>query len=567
MKRSMGSESAPRVLAAHAERLLDARRRDEVIANVDGATFDLVIVGAGINGAGVAHDAALRGLRVLLLDQRDLAFGTSSRSSKLVHGGLRYLEQYQFKLVFEGTNERAALRKVAPHLVRPLMFALPVYERDRYPLWMVDIGLWLYDSLALFKAERFHTTLRSPARMLEREPLLNPEGLRGGIIYYDCMTDDARMTLENAMVAADLGSPVITRARVTRTEDVQADDRPCTVHFTDLLSDRSYKVHAHGVVNCTGVWTDSVRQLAEVEKSIIRPTKGVHVVVERERLDVQHANTLTTPQDGRVFFAIPWHGRTVLGTTDTDFDGDLSEVSVTSADVDYLLEAANARFPDAALTASDVIATWAGLRPLIEPEGDVDESEVPREHQIYSDGRMTTVAGGKLTTYRRMAAETVDAAAKAARLRVGASKTLKNVLPGARGLNPDLEAAAQALSAQSGLPEDVCDRLIKVYGVNASRVAEYAAADKRLADRISPDRPAIFAEVVHAVDFELAVTVDDVLVRRTSVALTAKDQGESAAERVADIMGERLGWTPEQRERHLDEFAATLRLSRAFRED
>src|SRR5688500_6862663 len=201
---------------------MDARTRGAVLDAVQDATFDLLIVGGGINGAGVAHDAALRGLKVLLVEQRDLAFGTSSRSSKLIHGGLRYLEHYQFRLVFEGTNERAALRHVAPHLVRPLMFALPVYDGARFPLWMMDVGLWMYDSLSLFKVEKRHITLRSPKRMLEREPLLNPEGLTGGIIYYDCMTDDARITLENAIAASEIGARVITQAKVVGLEKVDS---------------------------------------------------------------------------------------------------------------------------------------------------------------------------------------------------------------------------------------------------------------------------------------------------------------------------------------------------------
>lgn len=562
----MTVEAVPTEAPSAPDQWFDARRRADLVAEVDGATFDLVIVGGGVNGAGVAHDAALRGLKVLVIEQRDLAFGTSSRSSKLVHGGLRYLEQYQFKLVFEGTNERAALRKIAPHLVQPLMFALPVYQGDRHPLWMVDIGLWLYDTLALFKAERWHTTLRSPQRMLEREPLLNPDGLKGGVIYYDCMTDDARITLENALAAVELGSMVLTRARVVGVEGVQATDRPCTVRFVDQLSGREHEVHAHGVVNCTGAWTDALRHMAEVDQTVIRPTKGVHLVVKEDRLHCRQANTLLTPQDGRVFFAIPWKGRTVLGTTDTDFNGDLSEVGVTTDDVAYLLEAANHRFPSAHLTADDVIATWAGLRPLLQPASDdVSESEVPREHKIYSDGRMTTVAGGKLTTYRRMAAETVDAAARNASLRVGPSRTLKHLLPGARGLDPDLGRAAEALQTQSGLPSDVCARLIDVYGSRAGQVIAYAVDDPSLAERISADRPAIYAEVPHAVDRELAVTVDDVLVRRTSVALTAEDQGAAAAERIADLMGGRLGWAASTRQANLDEYAHTLSLSQAFR--
>jgi len=189
-----------------------AKARNAVIDEIEGGVFDFVIVGGGINGAGVAHDASLRGLKVLLLEQRDLAFGTSSRSSKLIHGGLRYLEHYHFKLVFEGTNERAALRKVAPHLVRPLKFALPVYESSRHPLWKMDLGLWLYDGLSLFKTEKRHLTVRSAKRMLEREPLLNGENLSGGIIYYDYISDDARLTLENAMAATALGARVLTHA-------------------------------------------------------------------------------------------------------------------------------------------------------------------------------------------------------------------------------------------------------------------------------------------------------------------------------------------------------------------
>ena len=204
------------------ETSMDARQRARTIAAAQATDFDLVVGGGGINGAGIAHDAALRGLKVCLLEARDLAFGTSSRSSKLIHGGLRYLEHYHFRLVFEGTNERAMLRKLAPHLVRPLLFALPVYETDRHPLWKIQVGMWMYDGLSLFKTEHRHVALRSPKRLLEREPLLRTEGLTGGIIYYDCLTDDARLTLENALAAAQLGVPVITRAKVVGVDAARA---------------------------------------------------------------------------------------------------------------------------------------------------------------------------------------------------------------------------------------------------------------------------------------------------------------------------------------------------------
>jgi glycerol-3-phosphate dehydrogenase len=545
-------------------RFFDARARDQVIAEVDNQTFDLLIIGGGINGAGAAHDAALRGLRVLLVEQRDIAFGTSSRSSKLIHGGLRYLESYQFKLVFEGTNERAALRKVAPHLVRPLLFALPVYENARHPLWLVDVGLWMYDSLSLFKVENRHITLRSPKRMLEREPLLNPRGLTGGIIYYDCMTDDARLTLENAIAASQLGSPVLTHAQVVGIEALEGRE-PVRVAIHDLVRGKRIAVRAKGIINSTGVWSDSVRRLASIDGSVIRPTKGVHVVIPRERLPVRHAAALLAPQDGRVFFAIPWNGRTVIGTTDTDYDASYQSISVDAEDVDYLLTAGNHHFPSARLDTEDVIATWAGLRPLIRPDENASASDVPREHKIFRDGKMVTIAGGKLTTYRRMAAEVVDAAVDVTGARCAGSSTGGAILPGGRGLPDDLDTLAAELKDTAGIPDDVAARLANVYGVRAIEVIANIAGEPRLKERVSPDRDVIMAEVAYAVESELALTVEDVLVRRTSLALTAQDQALGAAERVADVMAARLGWDPSTKKRNLDQYADTIALTRAFR--
>ena len=542
----------------------DARDRDAVIQRLEDGTFDLIVVGGGVNGAGVAHDAALRGLSVCLIEQRDLAFGTSSRSSKLIHGGLRYLEHYHFKLVFEGTNERAALRKVAPHLVRPLLFALPVYGSSRHPLWKIDIGLWLYDGLSLFKAEKRHVTVRSQKRMLEREPLLNPDGLNGGIIYYDCVTDDARITLENAMAAARLGAPIVTHAQVVRIDDLHAKNSPASVTVRDELSGRHFTVRGRGVVNCTGVWTDRTRALAKVSGTVIRPSKGVHIVFPRERLEVRHAVALVAPQDGRVFFAIPWNGRTVVGTTDTDDKTDPGELRIDLEDTRYLLNAANFAFPSAKLGHEDIIAGWVGLRPLIHVETD-SASDVPREHQIYRDGKMVTVAGGKLTTYRRMAAEVVDDAAETIGARCQDSTTEDAKLPGAIGLTEDFDEMAARLTKQASIPEDVASRLANVYGSRADDVARYLAEDRALAERVCPDRDVIMAEVVHAVDRELAVTLDDVLVRRTSLSLTAEDQAVGAAERVADVMANRLGWDAARRHDEVQRFLHSVELARAFR--
>lgn len=545
-------------------RCFDARRRAEVIDEVADVDFDFVVVGGGINGAGIAADAALRGLRVLLLEQRDIAFGTSSRSSKLIHGGLRYLEHYQFRLVFEGTNERATLRRLAPHLVRPLLFALPVYEESKHPLWKMDVGLWMYDGLSLFKGEARHLTLRSAKRMLEREPLLRPEGLTGGLIYYDCTTDDARLTLENALLAAKLGAVVLTRCRVT-----ELVDRPgapfVELGFVDERDGRARSVRARGVISATGVWTDELRAMIARDDEVIRPTKGVHVVVHRDRLPLHHAVAAQTPRDQRVFFAIPWGDRTVLGTTDTDERGDLARPRVTLADVQYLLEAANHGFPSVRLGVDDVLGAWAGLRPLIRPEEEQSASDVPREHRVIADGRVVSVAGGKLTTYRRMAAETVDAALVAAGIKAGESRSEEVPLPGAEGPRLDFERRAEEVMASHRLDRDIAERLVNIYGHRASGVLERVARRPSLAARLDPGSPVIEAEVVFAAEAELALDVDDVLVRRTSLALRLRDHGRAAAPRVAELLAETLGWSAAERSASLVRYAEEIEPMSAFR--
>lgn len=557
-----GAARASREASMDGERLVDARARADVLASVDGGEFDLVVVGGGINGAGIFRDAAMRGLRVLLLEQRDFAFGTSSRSSKLIHGGLRYLEHYQFKLVFEGTNERAALRKIAPHLVRPAPFALPVYEGDKHPLWMMDVGLWMYDTLSLFKVWKRHVTLRSPKRLLEREPMLRAEGLTGGIIYYDCITDDARLTLENVLDGCWMGAPALSGAEVERIDGAEDPKRLAEVHFRDVDSGQSFRVSAKAVVNATGAWTDRTRGLAQIDGEVVRPTKGVHLVFSQERLSLRHAVALVAPQDGRVYFGIPWRDRTVVGTTDTDDNSDPSALAVTPEDVRYLLDATNHAFPAAEVTEADVLASWVGLRPLIRPEDGVDSaSDVPREHRLFTDGRMVTVAGGKLTTYRRMAAEVVDCAVEAVGLDAGRAQTQRAPLVGARGLEGGFSVWRDAFIDRVDLPGDVAGYLADVYGSRAELVADIAAEDPSMAERICPDRPNIYAEVEFAVAHDLARTVDDVMVRRTSLALTAEGRGWPAVDRVADLMARKLGWSPKRRAESVAEFERSLALT------
>src|SRR6185503_12532035 len=320
--------------------------------------FDIVVCGGGITGAGIARDAALRGLRVALLEQRDFGSGTSSKSSKLVHGGLRYLQQGRLRLVFEGTSERNVQMALAPHLVRPIPFLVPVYRGQGTGLGTMDVGLWLYDALALFRVPKLHRTYRGK-RARELEPAIATDGLQGILEYYDCLTDDARLVLENILDAKALGADVRSYTRVTDLVR-NGKGRVAGVRTIDELTGAVDEVRATTVVLAAGPWTDTLLPALSLggERPLLRPTKGVHIVVDRARLPVSRAVTMFT-RDHRAIFCLPLIERTVIGTTDTDERGDPSEVAATLADVEYLCEKANQFFPASHLTPDDVIATWA----------------------------------------------------------------------------------------------------------------------------------------------------------------------------------------------------------------
>ncbi|MGF1465920.1 MAG: glycerol-3-phosphate dehydrogenase [Sandaracinaceae bacterium] len=543
-----------------------------------GAPVDLLVVGGGVTGAGIARDAARRGLDVAVVDMADLASGTSSRSSKLIHGGLRYLEHYEFSLVFEAVSERRILQTIAPHLVNPLGFLFPVYRGQRHRLFVIQAGMWLYDGLSLFRSPRIHRRL-SPADVAAEEPCLNRQDLKGAPLFYDCATDDARLTLETALDAADQGATVATYAKVVGfVQDEGGRIRGATVR--DELVGREVEVPARVVINATGPWTDELLRLAgrEGQAPLLRPTKGVHLVVHAQKLPLSHAVVCLHPQDGRVLFAIPWGDRTFLGTTDTDFEGDPATVAATSADVDYLIDASAAYFPDHPLTREDVISTWAGIRPLMAPpgeDGQVEEGQVSREHRILvgEDG-MITIAGGKLTTYRRMARECVDTAVQLLELLggpldVGPARTDKAPLPGAVGWpeddDHDLVARRVEAAAEGRLAADVAHHLGDTYGTRgialARRVAEAPALGRRLVDGCRD----VWAQVEHAVTEELASTVSDVMMRRTQLYYRAADQGLGVAAAVADVLQQHLGWSDEERDASLEAYRREVGLSRAWR--
>jgi glycerol-3-phosphate dehydrogenase len=534
--------------------------------------FDLLVVGGGITGAGVALDAATRGLRVALVEAGDFAEGTSSRSSRLIHGGLRYLETGDFRLVFEALAERRRLLELASHLVHPLPFLFPLYRTGPVPFRKLQAGMWLYDLLALFRGVRRHRMLRHRA-VLAAEPRLAREGLVGGAEYFDASVDDARLTLAVARGAHEAGAAVASHAAVT---GFLRDDAGVVrgARVRDALTGEEMETWADVVVNATGPWCDALRRLADPDAAPrLRPTKGVHLVLDRERVGNAGALIFPSPLDGRVMFVLPWGAFTYVGTTDTDFPGDPGEASATDADVEYLLDSANALFPEARLTADDVLSTWTGVRPLLAPERGPDgvaESATSREHEIWrDDSGLVNVAGGKLTTYRVMAAQTADFAIDLLR-REREVVTVDSItadlhLPAAP-IEPwdRFEGRIRADAALAGLPRETAGHLARAYGEDAEAILAAVAADPALGRRLLDGLPYVWAEIAQAVGSEMALTLEDVLRRRLHVFYEARDGGLSVAEEVAERMAGMPGleWDAAEVERQVEAYRAAVEATR-----
>jgi len=563
--------------------MYDSSRR-QAFEELDQQHFDLLVIGGGITGAGIARDAALRGLKVALLEKSDFGSGTSSKSSKLIHGGLRYLQHAEFGLVFEAVSERTLLLKLAPHLVKPQLFLVPTF-RGQYPgRFVLGCGMWMYDALSKFAAPDRHRAYRKKG-VQKIEPGLKADGLTGGVTYYDGMTDDARLTLETILDAVRAGAKVLSYARVRGfVEDSTGIVQGVTV--ADVLDEtRTTTLFAKVTVNSTGPWSDLVLRLLRHNQPapMVRPTKGVHILVDAARLPVQHAVVMTVPKDGRIIFAIPWAdpesptaSRTVIGTTDTDYHGDPDRVAADAADIDYLLEVANFFFPESKLVPDDVLATWAGLRPLVMPSSDgLDASSVSREHRILSRPGLVTIIGGKLTTYRRMAAQLLSEAYKQLGVTEPPCATLDRPLPGATDWKPptdDFDPVAElteelvALNLP-GLDRQVARHLATTYGVRARTIVEkiQQGGDPSASDRLDPELPFLYAEVDLAVTVDLAVRLDDVLSRRMPLLLLARDQGLGCADKVAERIAKLRNWSKERTELELRHYRDVVALSRQFR--
>ncbi len=527
------------------------------------APVDVLVVGGGVTGAGIARDAAMRGLRTALVEGGDFGAGTSSRSSRLVHGGLRYLEHGWLRLVFEASRERRILLRIAPHLVRPLPFLFPVHAGGRVSRTRLAAGLWLYDLLSAFRNVHRHRMLSRRA-VLRAEPRLRDRGLKGGGLYYDAWCDDARLVLANARAAHQHGALVASYAVVTEFEKAGGALRGAVVE--DARDGRRIAVHAHAIVNATGPWADAVRRLDDpAAEPLLRPTKGVHVAVPRHRVGNEGAITMTSPLDGRVMFVLPWDAVTIIGTTDTDFRDDPADVAPTSGDVTYLLRSANALFPDARLTAGDVIAAWAGLRPLLRDGDAGSTAAVPREHRIVeSASGLLTIAGGKLTTYRSMAAELVDAvAARLHRMdgRRVAPRAATGTAPLPGGEVADLDLLVRELGKEA-VAEPLARHLVARYGSEAMAVANLASRDLTLAAPLGPGVATLRAEVVHQARREMALDVSDVMVRRTDLFRRDPGQGAEVSPVVAGLLARELGWDAAREAESLADYLAEVQRMR-----
>jgi glycerol-3-phosphate dehydrogenase len=540
---------------------LSPQDRSRALAAMQDDELDLVIVGGGVVGAGAALDAATRGLSVGILEARDWASGTSSRSSKLIHGGLRYLEMLDFRLVREALKERSLLlQRLAPHLVHPVRFLYPLthlgWERP-----YVGAGLMLYDALATTSGtpsgvpRHTHLTRRQALRLV---PSMRKDALVGAVQYYDAQVDDARHTMFLVRTAATYGALAANRSRVTGF--LRQGERVTGVRVRDLETGQDIKIRAKQVLNATGVWTDDTQSMVgERGQFRVRVSKGIHLVVPRDRIQSQSGLILRTQTS--VLFVMPWGRHWIIGTTDTDWSLDKAHPAASSRDIDYLLEHVN-RVLVTPLTREDVEGVYAGLRPLLAGESETT-SALSREHVVgHPTPGLVVVAGGKYTTYRVMAADAVDEVARGLDGRVPASCTKRIPLLGAEGYDAAWNAR-QRTATRYGVHVARVEHLLRRYGSLATEVLDLCRDDPALAEGLSGAEDYLAAEVVYAVSHEGACHLDDVLTRRTRISIETWDRGVSAAIPAAVLMASVLGWSDEQQRKEIEHYLARVAAERA----
>jgi len=530
--------------------------RDEQIHRLRTEQFDLAVIGGGINGAAVARDAAMRGLRVALIDKGDFAGQTSSCSTKLIHGGLRYLPQGQLRLVYEALHERERLSRItAPHLVRPIPFLFPVYSGRTVSRLALSAGLFVYDLLALTPPPYRHQRLSADA-IAAIEPALARGGLRGGALYYDGHADDSRLTLENVLDAIVHGAAAANYMELTGFDKRAGTIR--AAHVEDVASGSGLAIRAGIFVNASGPWVDAVRRMDDPgAEPTLRLTKGVHLMLKPERVPVRNSLVLSDGQ-GRIVFLIRNRDWVLLGTTDTDYDGAPEQVHAQAADVDYLLKVVSKTVADARLDYQDVATSFAGLRSLVAVKGIKAPSMLPREELILAaNSGMVSIAGGKLTTHRRIAERVVDLVCRELGKPSGKSPTLTTPLPGARPCSQTLPPADTITAAPR-------TELAERYGTRLALLEAIVEQQPWLGQPLGPQCPILAVEAVFAARFEMARTLEDFMVRRTALARRNPAQAEAVAPRAACLMGSELGWTAERVNLEVGQFGAALAASRKF---
>ncbi len=505
---------------------LSPEARARYLVAAASSPLDVLVIGGGINGACVARDAAMRGLKVALVEQDQFASGTSSKSSKLIHGGLRYLEHLEFGLVFESLQERGTLLSLAPNLVRPLEFIFPVYAGDKVGMWKLDAGLWAYDMMSMFRKVKRHHRL-STKKVHAAVPGLLTDGLKGALAYDDAGTDDASLTVAMMRSAVAEGAYVATHAKVDSL--VSEDNVVVGALVVDRLTGTKHAIRAKAVVNVAGPWIDAIRKMVLPQaRPMLRPTKGAHLAFPASRFPADRAVVLAGKRDQRIMFVIPWLGYTLLGTTDTDHKGDPADLSVTREDVDYLLETANHYFPKLNLVPADVAGSFAGLRPLLNDPDASKPSDVSRRYTLVEEPRgLFTLTGGKLTTARRMAADTLDLVVKSAGL--GAKPCRTDAVPLLEDV--PLERLTAELAATPGIAPDSAAFLARCYGSDARAVLAPARERPALAERLAAGHPHVAAQVGFAYRHEMIATADAFLEHYGKGGLASAPGAREAVER------------------------------------
>jgi glycerol-3-phosphate dehydrogenase len=516
--------------------------------------FDAIIIGAGINGAGIARDAALRGLCVLLLDKGDVGGGTTSWSTRLIHGGLRYLEYGEIGLVRESLREREKLFHIAPHLVKPLPLLIPIYEDNRRGVMMIHLGMIAYDVLSFDKSVAHHHFL-SREEVLKRAPSLESKGLKKAALYFDAQVEFAeRLAVENVLSVIGTGATVLTYCKVNKI--LFDGNKICGVEFADLSNDSSYQARSNLIVNVAGPWVDEVlkNEGFKVER-LIGGTKGSHIIVKVFDGVPRDALYAEAKEDGRPFFIIPWNNLFLIGTTDTRFDGNLDEVIADENEIAYLLRETNRLIPSAQLERGDVLYTYAGVRPLPFVKNE-KESGITRRHFVHDHAPqiegLISIVGGKLTTYRNLAQQTVNMMFKKLNRGSRPCKTAKMTLPGASVENFKT-FCDEFKKKNKHLPEKLVERLLKIYGSRAVEVLLLCEDENELLGTFDEETCAIKAEIVYSFTREMAVTLCDCLLRRTMVGLNSKC-GIGADEEAAKAAQKFLGWSEERAKKEVENY-------------